>query len=115
MTDYKKSRVLFEGCSAGKGIAAGLIFLAVLFFLDIATTQFILTNGGYELNMLMKGIVNSELFHAGVKTVVFALITTAVLYCNSKIKKSGTFALSAIIMWYIITIIHNLVAISELI
>jgi hypothetical protein len=115
MTDCKKHQILFQGFNAGKGIAAGLIFLAVLFFLDIATTQFILSNGGYELNLLMKGIVNSELFHAGVKTVVFALITTAVLYCNSRIKNSGTFALFAIIGWYLIVAIHNLGSIAGMI
>ncbi|MBP2134418.1 hypothetical protein J2128_002384 [Methanomicrobium sp. W14] len=92
-------------------VAGGLIVLAVLFSLDVATTQFILSNGGYELNIFMKAVAGTEIFHIAVKSAVFAIIAFAVVYSNSRLKNSGTIALAAIILWYAFVFAHNMVSV----
>jgi len=96
-------------------VILGLIILGVLFGLDVATTQFILSNGGYEMNIFMKHAVTSEIFHAAVKISVLSLIAGVVFYSNKKINNSGTAALIFIIAFYIITVLHNLGSISAIV
>ena len=96
-------------------IMAGLVILGILFGLDIATTQFILSNGGYEMNILMQSVVSSGLFHIAVKLLVLSLIGGVVIYSNSKLKNSGTKVLFAIIVWYMIVAVHNISSIAGII
>lgn len=86
-----------------------LFFLAALFVLDVCTTEFILVNGGQEMNAVMVGIVNSSsALHLMVKGAVLAMVIATVYYANRVIKHSGTFALVILIGWYISVIFHNL-------
>ena len=89
-------------------IIFGLIILGVLFGLDIGTTEFILSNGGYEINILMRSVVSSEVIHLALKLSVLLLIAFVVFHSNSKLKNSGTMALLLIIIIYLITVINNL-------
>lgn len=93
-------------------IPAGLAILLFLFGLDIATTEFILQNGGYEMNILMQSVVSSGLFHVFVKLIVFLVTGLIVICSNSKIKNSGTITLYLIIGWYLIVALHNLHSIT---
>ena len=86
-----------------------LFFLAALFVLDVCTTEFILVNGGQEMNAVMVGIVNSSsALHLMVKGAVLAMVIATVYYANRVIKHSGTFALVILLGWYISVIFHNL-------
>ncbi len=86
-----------------------LFFLAALFVLDVCTTEFILVNGGQEMNAVMVGIVNSSsALHLMVKGAMLAMVIATVYYANRVIKHSGTFALVILIGWYISVIFHNL-------
>ena len=86
-----------------------LFFLAALFILDVCTTEFILMNGGQEMNAVMVGVVTtSSALHLLVKGIVLAMIITTIYYANRVIKHSGTFALVILIGWYITVIFHNL-------
>lgn len=86
-----------------------LFFLAALFILDVCTTEFILMNGGQEMNAVMVGVATtSSALHLLVKGFVLAMIITTIYYANRVIKHAGTMALVILIGWYIAVICHNL-------
>jgi len=86
-----------------------LFFLAALFILDVCTTEFILMNGGQEMNAVMVGVVTtSSALHLLVKGFVLAMIITTIYYANRVIKHAGTMALVILIGWYIAVVCHNL-------
>ena len=86
-----------------------LFFLAALFILDVCTTEFILMNGGQEMNAVMVGVATtSSALHLLVKGFVLAMIITTIYYANRVIKHAGTMALVILIGWYIAVVCHNL-------
>ncbi|MBO4522723.1 MAG: hypothetical protein IK060_02990 [Methanomicrobium sp.] len=86
-----------------------LFLLGGLFLLDVFTTEFILSNGGQELNAFMVGVVNcSGIWHFVIKCCVMIMTVVTVFYSNSIIKHSGTGALILVVGWYVSVIMHNL-------
>ncbi|MBQ3718128.1 MAG: hypothetical protein II893_01850 [Methanomicrobium sp.] len=86
-----------------------LFLLGGLFLLDVLTTEFILSNGGQELNAFMVGVVNcSGIWHFVIKCCVMIMTVMTVFYSNSIIKHSGTGALILVVGWYVAVICHNL-------
>ena len=79
-----------------------------LFIADVATTEYIIENGGQEQNPAMMKIAEHPENHFILKAGVFLMIAIAVIYANKSIKNSGTFALCGIIGWYFFVIGHNL-------
>lgn len=84
-----------------------IILLAVLFGLDIATTNMILLLGGYEKNMFMVLITSYPLFHLAIKGLVLFLIIFVVQFSECKIKGSGQFGIFVIIALYSFVIYNN--------
>ncbi len=86
-----------------------IFLLGALFVLDVCTTEYILINGGQELNEIMAGIVTtSSILHLFVKGCVLAMIVATIFYANRIIRHSGTAALVILIGWYISVTCHNL-------
>lgn len=86
----------------------GILVLAGLFVADVATTEYIIQNGGHEENPAMTEIADSLGEHLLLKAGVLAMIAIAVIYSNSVVKNSGSTALIFIIIWYLIVVSHNL-------
>lgn len=88
-----------------------MAILAGLFIADVATTEYIIQNGGSEQNPAMMKITESPANHFILKAGVFGLIAYAVIYSNREIKNAGSFALCILVTWYMIVIGHNIEAI----
>jgi hypothetical protein len=100
----------------GKGMFRGLsiwhiaVFtsvVAMLFLLDIVTTQEILNLGGVELNPLMLGIVGSPLVHVLVKFGFLLAVIPVTLVAESRVRGSGIYFYAALITMYTIVLVNN--------
>lgn len=91
-----------------------VILLAVLFGLDIATTDMIVLLGGYEQNILMALVIQYPVVHVIVKGLAIVAITLIAQFSECKIKRSGISALLIIICYYSFVIINNLAVLREL-
>lgn len=96
-----------------EGVAIGLIILGGLFAADIATTEYIISNGGHEDNPVMIGTTESQISHFILKAGVLALIAVVVILSNSFVKNSGSTGLVLMIIWYLIVVTYNLNDIIE--
>ena len=96
-------------------IFTGVILLAVLFGLDIATTNMILLLGGYEQNIIMALIINHPIIHLAIKGVAIVVITLIVQYSECKIKGSGLFTIFAIIILYSFVIFNNVIVMKGMV
>lgn len=85
----------------------GVILLAALFGLDIATTNMILLLGGYEQNAIMALIVNYPIIHIAVKIHAIIFIALVVWFSEYKIKGSGLVTLFILILFYSFVIYNN--------
>lgn len=92
----------------------GIILLAVLFGLDVATTNIILLLGGYEQNAVMALIIHYPIIHLAIKGAVLGIITIIVQYCDSRFKGSGIYVLIPIILLYSFVIYNNTLVIRGL-
>ncbi len=93
----------------------GVTLLAVLFGLDIATTNMVLLLGGYEQNVLMAVIIDSPIIHLAIKGLVLIFITFVVLFSECKIKGSGLCALFMMICFYSFVIYNNAMVLQDLV
>ena len=92
----------------------GIILLAVLFGLDVATTNLILLLGGYEQNAVMALIIHYPVIHLAIKGVVIGIITISVQYCDFRFKGSGVYILIPVIFMYSFIIYNNTLVIRGL-
>lgn len=100
----------------GKGVFRGLstwhiaIFtsvIAMLFLLDIVTTEEILSLGGVELNPMMAGIVGIPLVHVLVKFGFLLAVIPMSLVAESRIRGTGVYFYAILIAIYTIVIVNN--------
>ena len=87
------------------------ISLLSVLLLDVITTDFILSSGGFEKNPLMTGIVADPIFHLIVKIFIFGLIIGISNVSENIVKKSGLLILGAPFIFYLFVFAHNLEAI----
>lgn len=92
-----------------------IILLAVLFGLDVATTDMILLLGGHEKNALMAFIIDYPAIHIGIKGLVIIFIACIVQFSECKIKGSGLCALFVIISLYSFVIFNNAIVLQNLV
>jgi hypothetical protein len=92
----------------------GVILLAVLFGLDVATTNMILLLGGYEQNTIMALIIDYPVVHIAIKGFVIIFIALVVQFSECKIKGSGLCALCVIIFIYSFVIFNNVTVMKNL-
>ncbi|HTY16065.1 MAG TPA: DUF5658 family protein [Methanoregulaceae archaeon] len=92
----------------------GIILLAVLFGLDVATTNIILLLGGYEQNAIMALIIHYPVIHLIIKGVALGVIAIIVQYCDSRFKGSGVIILIPVILLYSFVIYNNTLVIRAL-
>ena len=93
----------------------GIVLLAVLFGLDVATTNIILLLGGYEQNAVMALIIHYPVIHLAIKGTVLGVITIIVQYCDFRFKGSGIYVLIPVILLYSFVIYNNTLVIRALI
>lgn len=93
--------------ATGRRIAEFSLILAVLFLLDIVTTQVILRLGGSELNPAMAGIVASPLVHLAIKAGTLLLIIIVSLIAEREVRGSAVIFYSVLITLYIFIIVNN--------
>ncbi|MFA7694989.1 MAG: DUF5658 family protein, partial [Methanoregula sp.] len=65
------------------------IVLAVLFMIDILSTQVILGMGGVELNPVMVGIVTTPLLHVLLKSGILMVVIPVALIAEARVRGSG--------------------------
>lgn len=82
--------------------------LAILFLLDIVTTQVILWMGGIELNPFMAGIVAILPLHLAVKALLLLLILGVSLVAEQRVQGSGTIFCAVLIALYGSVVLNNL-------
>jgi len=92
----------------------GIILLAVLFGLDVATTDMILLLGGYEQNAIMALIINYPAVHIAIKGLAIVLITIMVQYSDCRLKGSGIYILAPVILFYSFVIYNNVTVLKIL-
>jgi hypothetical protein len=92
----------------------GIILLAVLFGLDVATTNIILLLGGYEQNAIMALVVHYPVIHLAVKGIVLGFIAISVQYCDFRFRGSGLYVLIPVILLYSFVIYNNTLVIRGL-
>jgi hypothetical protein len=81
--------------------------LALLFMLDILSTQLILGMGGVELNPVMAGIVNTPLLHVLIKCGILLMVIPVALIAEARVRGSGVALYAALIAMYTLVIINN--------
>jgi hypothetical protein len=81
--------------------------LAVLFMIDILSTQIILGMGGVELNPVMAGIVTLPLLHVLLKCGILMLVIPVALIAEARVRGSGMALYATLIAMYTVVIINN--------
>jgi len=66
-----------------------IILIYILFALDIATTDMILSLGCFEVNHVMVPVVDNVFFHLLIKGVVLIFIVSVTQWSEQKVKDSG--------------------------
>ncbi|MDO9033876.1 MAG: DUF5658 family protein [Methanoregula sp.] len=97
-----------SGYDPGRRIIFSISILSALFFLDVLTTQFILSCGGVEYNPFMAGIVQIPIVHVLVKMLLLILVILVAKYSEIQLKGSGTSLFFVIIGWFILCVGNNL-------
>ena len=91
-----------------------VVMIYVLFALDVATTDQILSLGGYEINTLMSYVVQFPLLHLVLKGFVLLFIATVAVWSEEKVRYSGMAALLVVICWYGFVIANNVTVLISL-
>ena len=107
MDVYNNTPVYRKSGDASQYLWYGIFILWGLFMMDVITTEVILSFGGYEMNSLMRMVVSSVPLHAALKMAVLSLIAVVAYVSNRITKRSGTVAVTVIIIWYTFVIVHN--------
>lgn len=93
----------------------GMVFLSVLFSLDVITTSIILKLGGVELNGAMAPVVTSMPLHALLKWAVIIFIVAVARWCDGKVRNAGLLMVAIVIIWYGIVIFNNTTVMMDLV
>jgi hypothetical protein len=93
----------------------GMVFLSVLFSLDVITTSIILKLGGVELNGVMAPVVTSMPLHALLKWAVIVFIIAIARWCDDKVRNAGLLMVAIVIVWYGIVIMNNTAVMMDLV
>lgn len=91
-----------------------VVMIYVLFALDVATTDQILSLGGYEINTLMAAVVQFPLLHLVLKGLVLFFIAMIAVWSEEKVRYSGMTALLIVICWYGFVIANNMTVLISL-
>ena len=91
-----------------------VVMIYVLFALDVATTDQILSLGGYEINTLMSYVVQFPLLHLVLKGLVLLFIAAVAVWSEEKVRYSGMAALLVVICWYGFVIANNVTVLISL-
>jgi hypothetical protein len=86
----------------------GIVILACLFGIDIATTSIGLSLGASEANDLMVRFVGTPFTHFFVKWLVVVLMAITVRWCDEIIPGVGLNFLAVLIGWYSFTVANNI-------
>jgi len=89
-------------------IVVSVSILSALFFLDVLTTEIILSGGGAEYNPFMTGIVQNPLVHALIKLLLLVLVVLVSRYCETAVNGSSLRIYIVIIGWYLFCVCNNL-------
>lgn len=86
----------------------GIIILASLFGIDIATTSIGLSLGAAEANNVMVVFVGSPFSHFVLKWLVLVLMAMTVRWCDDVIPGVGVNVVAVLIGWYSFTVANNI-------
>ena len=89
-------------------IYIGILILAILFGVDIATTSIGLSLGAAEANTIMIRFVGSPFTHFFIKWLVVVLMAITVRWCDEIIPGVGIHFLAVLIGWYSFTVANNI-------
>ncbi len=95
-------------------IACGTLLLGFLFFCDIVSTEYILMQGGHELNRFMTFFVADPFLHGLVKFFVLCFIALVAILCNREINRAGSYLLVLVITLYSVVLFFNLKMIVQM-
>jgi hypothetical protein len=82
-----------------------------LMILDIVTTTFIITHGGYEANPFLVGIVGNPISHVAVKGVVCAIIFCLAVFAEHIKENGGTVVMAAVTTFFLLPVVNNTIQI----
>lgn len=82
-----------------------------LMILDIVTTTFIITHGGYEANPFLVNIVNNPISHVAVKGIVCGIIFVLCFISDRIIVNGGTVVMASVSTFFLLPVINNTVQI----
>lgn len=96
-------------------IFIGVILLAVLFGLDVTTTNVVLLSGGYEQNSVMALIVQYPALHLMIKGIVIIAITLITQDRDCMTKGKGLIILVPVLLLYSLVIYNNATVMRQLV
>ena len=99
------TELLYSDMDTPRGIATLALF--ALCFLDMLTTTFIISHGGYEMNPVMIPIVTAPVLHMLLKSCVDVFVTAMAAVSEHIVPRSGMLIFCVIIGWYFIVVGHN--------
>lgn len=82
-----------------------------LMILDIITTTFIITHGGYEANPFLVGIVGNPIYHVAVKGIVCGIIFGLCVLSDRIIINGGTVVMASVTSFFLLPVVNNTVQI----
>jgi len=95
-------------------VAEFTLILAILFLLDIISTQIILMQGGVEFNPVMIAVVANPPVHYAIKGVTLLLISIVALIAEKKVRGSAIPFYCMIVLMYLAVFVHNSFALIPL-
>jgi hypothetical protein len=82
-----------------------------LMILDIITTTFIITHGGYEANPFLVNVVGNVGSHVAVKGVVCAIIMGLAMVANTVRENGGTVVMACVTTFFLLPVVSNTIQI----
>jgi hypothetical protein len=79
--------------------------------LDIITTTYIITHGGYEANPFLVNIVGNPVSHVAVKGVVCGIIFGLCVLSDRIVVNGGTVVMASVSTFFLLPVINNTVQI----
>ena len=95
-------------------LAVGLYILGLLFIGDIVSTEYILLQGGHEINQYMIPFVEDPFLHIAIKLLVLCLVALVAVYANKRVPRAGSILVIAVILLYSVVVASNLATILRL-
>ena len=79
--------------------------------LDIVTTTFIITHGGYEANPFLVNIVGNPISHVAVKGTVCAIVFGLAIIANTVRVGGGNIVMACVSSFFLLPVVNNMVQI----